>query len=470
MISLPLIIFFCYLMVPAHPDLRLSVPEWIGLCAIVTILLSVGLYLNQSLPGHWSAGFIITLAAIFRMMFIWRSPELSDDIYRYLFDGLMFLSGHNPYAAAPADVPAGILHVSDLIQFINHPELPTIYPPAAQFVFAAGAILSTISGMKLILVIMDLLTCVLIIKLLGKFQIPIVCAALYAWHPLPVIEIAASGHIDSAAIFFLFLSFAVNNHTRIRGFFAGVFFAAAVLSKWVPLIFLPGMWILTKPDKRKYAAFGFIITCTAMIGVFWPDVLNSFHTLSVYAVNWEFSGFAFRWLRVITGSGAITRSILAAAFIIITIMIYIRWINAALLQRTPALEIPLNPPLAKGDFPSPLFQRGDLDSIPNGYKIIFKGFYATAMSFLFLTPTLHPWYALYLASFLPFATGPAGIAFSWSVFLAYRVVILYGLTGQWVENDFIPFLIVSAPAAAFAASVIIGKAKRKGAYPAKNFH
>jgi hypothetical protein len=274
----------------------------------------------------------------------------------------------------------------------------------------------------------------------------------------------------------LFLSFAVNNHNRIRGFLAGVFFAAAVLSKWVPMIFLPGWWMLTKPDKRKYAVFGFTITCAAMIGVFWPDVLNSFHTLSVYVANWEFSGFAFRCLRYATGSGAITRTILAAAFIIITIIIYIRWINSALLQRTPALEIPLNPPLAKGGFEPPFINTqghksveqhhsnawgGEKNHLIIKYDLdIFKTFYAISMVFLILTPTLHPWYALYLVAFLPFAAGPAGIVLSWSVFLAYWVVILYGLTGEWVENNWIPFLIIVAPAAAFVAGLISRTAKR----------
>ena len=70
------------------------------------------------------------------------------------------------------------------------------------------------------------------------------------------------------------------------------------------------------------------------------------------------------------------------------------------------------------------------------------------MAFLLLTPTLHPWYAIYLTAFLPFAAGSAGLTLSWSVFLAYRVLILYGTTGQWVENDVVPILIISAPAGA----------------------
>lgn len=85
----------------------------------------------------------------------------------------------------------------------------------------------------------------------------------------------------------------------------------------------------------------------------------------------------------------------------------------------------------------------------------------SAMAFLFLTPTLHPWYVLYLTAFLPFAAGAAGIVFTWSIFLAYRVVILYGMTGQWIENDLIPLLIVIAPVGAFFVGIIIRQVIRK---------
>jgi hypothetical protein len=336
------------------------------------------------------------------------------------------------------------------------------------------------------------------------------------------------------AIFFLFLSFVFllaekqktlgdkflrekaalilskDRLNSIYGFFAGVFFAAAVLTKWVPLIFLPGIWMLTTPGKRKYVAFGFMIGCAAMFGVFWPDVQNCFYTLSVYVANWEFAGFAFRWLRVATGSGTIARAVLATGFIITMIIIYMRCINAVRIHPSASYKIPLNSPLQKGDFDPPFFntqghkaveehnsiedhilplprreragvrggiyeiirfftptltlphrwggKKGNLE-IAHGHMDILKSFYFTTMAFLLFTPTLHPWYALYLAAFLPFAAEPAGLVLSWSVFLAYRVVILYGLTGEWIENDWIPFLIIFAPAAAFAAGLMSKTAK-----------
>jgi hypothetical protein len=546
-LSLYLAIFLIYAWMARLPDLRLSVPEWIGGSAGIMILLTVNVFFSRLHPDDpaknpphsigGSIGFIILVAAILRMMFLWRTPELSDDIYRYLFDGMTLLSGHNPFAAAPGDVMPTDPVMVGLILNINHADLPTIYPPAAQFVFAAGAFIGGIFGMKLILVFLDVLTCILIIKLLVALKRPAACAVLYAWHPLPVIEVAASGHVDAAALFFTFSAIFLlltkkipdgnqchrpNQPSKaaslfpgqgVYGFAAGIFFVGAVLAKWVPLIWMPGMLLLASPEKRRFFVYGFLFSLMGLCWVFQPDIVNCFYTLSVYAANWEFSGFAFRWLRAATGSGAIARYILAAAFMITIAMIY----NRDHRQTAAALKIPLNPPLSKGDFKFPFFQchihkdiiepdrvidiapplpmrersgvrelifkviklftpthgsrfprtsiRGPAQALSHrwggekrgwpsayGHLDILKGLYFTFMAFLLLSPTLHPWYGLYLAAFLPFAAGPAGIVFSWSIFLAYRVVILYALTGEWIENDIIAFLMVAGPAAAFAAS------------------
>ena len=447
-ISLSLVISFLYLMMALLPDLRTFVPEFVALNAAIIILISLVLYLGKRIQTGCSAGFILFVAAIVRLMFLFRAPELSDDIYRYLFDGLMFLDGHNPYGAPPADMLTGNRAMALLISRINHADLFTIYPPAAQFVFAAGALIGNVTGIKICLVILDLISCLFIIRILDKLRLPRTNAVLYAWHPLPVIEIAASGHIDAAAIFFSLLTFffLLSDKTSIRsaryrskmkewhfstlpwltGCAAGIIFSLAVLTKWTPLIFLPGILLLTNSGNRKYVVFGILISSTALFSFFWPDVRTSFHTLFIYAANWEFSGFFFRWLRVATGSGETARLVIVGLFVTALIIIYCRYY--------------------KTDHSSSLLRTQE----------IYKCFYLSAMAFLFLTPTLHPWYVLYLVAFLPFVAGPAGIVFSWSIFLAYRVVIRYGLTGQWIEDDLIPFLIVIAPAGAFFVGTIIG--------------
>jgi hypothetical protein len=439
-IGLPLMIFIIYFMMFRLPDLRLSVPEWIGGCALITVLIALGWYLGENESAAWSSGFIISMGALFRVLFLMRPPELSDDIFRYLFDGQVFLSGGNPYYAAPLDTVSKHPSLSGLAALINHADLPTIYPPAAQLVFAAGAFLGGVFGMKLFLVVLDILSCVLMARILHQFGRPQSCLVLYAWHPLPVMEIGGSGHIDSAVIFFTFMSlFFLMRSTfttggfksiwhSLSGWAAGFFLAAAVLTKWLPLMFLPGVALLSCSGNRRPAVCGFLLGGVAMMGFFWPEVQNGFHTLSIYAANWEFSGFAFRMLRAVSGSGGIARLFLAAVFTAVAGIVYFRCYRAI------------------GGF-----RQG---KTAGDGLLIFKAVYSIVISFLVLTPTLHPWYALYLAALLPFTGGAAGMVFSWSVFSAYRVMILYGMTGQWIENDFFPMLLLAGPMAAWMLAVI----------------
>lgn len=462
--GIPFIIFVFFLILSKIPDLALCVPELIGYTALLTILPAFAVFCEKKASIRWSSGFILVFAAVLRFLFLFQNPELSDDIFRYLFDGAMLLGGHNPYAEAPNAVTTAGPAAAALIPLVNHAHLPTIYPPAAQLVFAAGAILGGTVGMKLILILMDLLSCGLILKLLKQLRLPAAAATLYAWHPLPVIEIAASGHIDAAALCFLLLALSIilygvrihklgniavvaERSNRWKGIFvaltAGSCFAAAMLVKWVPLLFLPGFFLIIEKNSRKYWISGFGMAAILLTAPFWPDIQNSYSTLSVYLSHWEFSGFAFRMLRRITGAGQTARILLAVCGAVAVGVIYVNAGRCLLRHRHSAPDVSAGP-----------------EDTHHNFLPVLRSFYAAAMAWLLLIPTLHPWYALYLVCFLPFAGGPAGIVLSWSVFFAYRVQILHHLTGVWVEDDFTPMLIVAAPAAAWICHSAISRRLR----------
>lgn len=432
----PLLILILYGWVAHLPDLRLAVPEWIGASAGIVVLICLAYFSGcRDKDSGWSAAFIIFLGAVFRGLFLMRPPELSDDIFRYVFDGRMLLSGHNPYLAAPLETLASHPSLAELAMQVNHGDLPTIYPPAAQFIFAIGAFWGGVPGMKLFLVVLDIFTCLLMARILKTLRLPVAGLILYAWHPLVVLEIGGNGHIDAAVVFFMFLAlnFLITGISRpvLSGWGAGIFFAASILTKWLPLIFLPGFALMTSSGNRKHVIFAFWGGGLALMGIFWPAVQNGFHSLLVYAANWEFSGILFRLLRSYSGSGGLARLMLAAIFTAVAGILYFRCFRAM------------------GGFPGMGAAGGPLR--------IFRAFYGIAMAFLILTPTLHPWYALYLVAFLPFAGGAAGMVLSWSVLLPYRVVIAYALTGQWVESDLISAFIVAGPLAAGMATVFFRK-------------
>ena len=432
-------------------------PELIGVTAVICSLLAFVLFFGERQRISWSPALILTIAAAARLLFLFRAPELSDDMYRYLWDGLTLLSGKNPYDVAPALLQPAPETLAGLQQLVNHAELITIYPPAAQLVFAIGALFSgSIVGLKLLLILLDLASCLLIMRLLAAFRQPAWPAVLYAWQPLAVLEVAASGHIDSAGIFFFLVSLylmsgrnapATQNTLVSAGdqpvarrkdlprlVLAGGAFSCAVLVKLLPLIFLPGVLLVLRQRSRPFL-LGAAIGGAALLLPFLPGLTNAVGTLQTYALHWEFSGFAFRSLRQASGSGESARMILAAVFLILAGYRYTRLAvnrqQLALQENNPALRAAL------------------------------QACSEVTFCFLLLTPTLHPWYALYLAAFLPFAAGAARLVLCWSVFLGYQVLLPYMILGQWQEDGLTAALVSLTPIAAFLAVNLLRRPGRR---------
>ncbi|MDF1555594.1 MAG: hypothetical protein P1P84_21155 [Deferrisomatales bacterium] len=417
-------------MLAAQAQLRLAVPLLVGGTTVVSMALAVLLYLGERGRVGWSGTVILLVALLLRLLFLAAPPQLSDDLYRYLWDGQQLLRGANPYAAAPAvaSVPAAL---DELRRFVNHSELVTIYPPAAQLLFAAGSLLGWgVLGMKVFLVFLDLGSCALLLRLLDRLALPRWRAVLYAWHPLPVLEIASSGHIDGAGLLFVLLScyWLLGREDRgpgaARCALAGAALGWAGWVKLFPFAFLPGFLCLVPRGRRLAFLGGVGGVSTVLLLLFHHHLGNLADTLLVYAARWEFAGLGFTVLRNLTGSGVAARGVLAGVFVAVA---------AGLLWRLHGELRGLSPRERACDGPG---------------RSLFRFCAGVALAFLLLTPTLHPWYALSLAVFLPFAAGPASLVLCGAVFLTYGVLIPYALLGQWVENPVVTAAVCLAPVAA----------------------
>jgi hypothetical protein len=112
------------------------------------------LRLGQIPRAAWIIGGVAIVA---RLLLLDSTPSLSDDIYRYLWDGRVQEAGLNPYGQAPAAEGLSPMHDDDWAK-INHPELVTVYPPVAQWFFHLVRRLAPgVTGMKTALVLCDLL-------------------------------------------------------------------------------------------------------------------------------------------------------------------------------------------------------------------------------------------------------------------------------------------------------------------------
>ncbi|HEX2995497.1 MAG TPA: hypothetical protein VHP14_11770, partial [Anaerolineales bacterium] len=415
-------------------ELRLAIPLLVGITAMVNIALACMLYYGERGMVAWSPFVILAVALGLRLLVLFSPPQLSDDIYRYLWDGSNLLQGINPYVAAPSDLtPPSSLEA--IHSQINHPDYVTIYPPAAQIVFSGGAALGgTVTGIKEFLVLFDMGLCALLILLLKRLEMPVWWTVLYAWNPLPVLEIAGSGHVDGTGLTMLIGSFTLLAEDRRSGsgselkhwpfLLSGILMAGAGLVKLFPFILAPVLFMIVPVKRRLHFAVGFLSTLSALSLAFLPHLANMASSLGTYARNWEFAGFAFNTLRILVGSGTGTRLSLLSFFLLVVAAIVLHLARSLSRTKTPAAKL----------------------------HQALKACYAIAMAFLLLTPTLQPWYTLSLAVFLPFCPGSAGLVLCWAVFLTYQVQIPYFILGQWVENLWVTAAVFLAPVAAFALS------------------
>ena len=194
---------------------------------------------------------IIGVAALVRVIAIFGEPIHENDFYRYLWDGKVALSGVNPFQFSPGEA-ADLQQFEQLIaenpEFhsrIGHPDIPTIYPPAAQLVFLGSVSVFgwSVIGLKAIFVIFDLASVGLLLSLLSKFRKNPAWVILYAWNPLVIKEIANSGHYDAVPVFFCLLAFwlVVSTHGSLllRAALIGIVLALGTLAKYFAVVFLP---------------------------------------------------------------------------------------------------------------------------------------------------------------------------------------------------------------------------------------
>jgi len=185
---------------------------------------------------------IIVFTALFRLSVLFAPPFLSDDIYRYIWDGRVQAAGISPYRYIPADDALKFLRDETIYPNINRRDYaPTIYPPVAQMLFFLSTRVSErVVWMKTFMIMFEAVGLYALSRLLASFKLPRQRVLLVAWHPLMVWEIAGSGHFD--AILIAFVALALLAHGRGRESLTGVLLASAVLIKLFPLVLFPALY------------------------------------------------------------------------------------------------------------------------------------------------------------------------------------------------------------------------------------
>jgi alpha-1,6-mannosyltransferase len=198
--------------------------------------------LAEHSPQKRALWLILGLAIVLRAYALLFDPLLSSDIYRYVWDGGVQAAGINPYRYVPADAALAFLRDGKIFPHINRAATAvTIYPPVAQFFFLiVTRIGENVTVMRVALLGCEAVTVTIIMLLLRRLNRPVTRVIAYLWHPLPVWEIANSGHVDALMVALMLLGLWIALTGRaLRG---AVVIAFSILVKPYVVPVLAGIW------------------------------------------------------------------------------------------------------------------------------------------------------------------------------------------------------------------------------------
>jgi len=336
---------------------------------------------------------IFVTAMVFRLTLLVSFPVFSDDLFRYLFEGKMQIQGINPYIVAPAD-PATLPFRDAFFELINHKTIPTIYPPLSELFFrAAMAIGYNLYFFKALLIVLDIGGLFFLYLIIKHHGLPFRNLLIWAWHPLLIVEIAGSGHQDIIGIFLLAGCLYYMQRQRLLG--ASLMLIGSFLSKLFPLFLFP----LLLRRQKKWPYLVLMLLTTLFYLPFYNTETHLFTGLSVYTRTWEANASIFYLLKLLL------KDLQATKFLIILIFLSI-YLYA--------------------------------------YRSISKfetACFVTLGSFLLLTPTLHPWYILWVIPFLVITPNRAWLYLTMASTAYYHVLIDYFEKDLWQEQLWIKHLI-----------------------------
>ena len=283
--------------------------------------------------NRWLLLWIVVVAVALRVVALTRTPRPSTDIYRYLWDGGVVNAGINPYLYPP-EAPQ-LAHLRDPNWGdISFREVRTIYPPAAQLLFAGLARIgswtdhrrggrwharpTTPDLFRWAFAAFDVGSVLLLIALLRRTGRAPENVIWYAWCPLPITESTAGGHVDAAGLFFLLLAFWTAARAGRPGCASAAALAAAVMTKGFALLAVP---FFVRRGGVRFAVW-FALACAVMVAPFAGAGWHLFDGLTAYLSAWKVNASLFAladWLleRVAPAHFQITR-IASGALILVT--------------------------------------------------------------------------------------------------------------------------------------------------------
>ncbi len=334
--------------------------------------------------------FILLGAGILlRIAFLAVHPVGSPDYYRYLWDGKVQASGINPYRYAPDSSALDSLHSDILPKLVTYSGMRTIYPPLSEILFYLAYLIGGEGyfGIKLIILVFDLLTIVGLLLTLSRLKVNRKYVLIYTLCPLPMIQFFLDGHVD--AFGFTFLIFAIYFYLGGRKTASYLLIGLSMLIKPLALIIIPVLFFTERGAVNRIKA---AVIPLLIFGLFYVPYLftgSPFSALLTFTENWTFNGVVFHLLDAFINDNQRARAVCAVLLLI--------------------TYVPM------------VISRKD---------VLTKIYLSVILLFIF-SPIVHPWYIGWLAVLLPLVPRWSGIAYVGLSSLTAFTILNYQLTGVW---------------------------------------
>lgn len=401
----------------------------IGLLITYTILFALYFYAYQKIKDE-QINFWLSAGMFFRLVLLFSLPALSDDFYRFIWDGRLLHVGLHPFSQLPSFYIENNIDINGidatLYENLNSKNYFTVYPPLAQLVFWFSALISPNSIIGSVLVIRVLILCaelgsiLLMTKLLRHFNIASKNILLYALNPLAIIELTGNLHFEAFVIYFLLLS--IYWLIKEKLILSALAFAFAISIKLLPLIFLPYIvWRLRWKKGIIYTLIALLTTAITFIPLLNADIVSGFQeSIGYYFQKFEFNASIYYLVRewgfwkydynIIQTVGWKLGLISAALIIVISIF------------KSPRLTVHSPQSVTQ------IKQRTvDLR--------LWTQFTFILLTYLLFTTTVHPWYITPLIAFSVFVHFRFAMVWSFLIFMTYA---------GYSKNDFQEIIWITA--------------------------
>jgi len=243
---------------------------------------------------------LASVGILFRIIFIVAIPNLSQDFYRFIWDGRMLLNGFNPYLFTPESfIQNGELPINQAQELykgmgqLNGSNF-TNYPPINQLcfvlanLFSSNSILGSVIVMRIQIILADIGILYFGKKLLEQLHLPVSTIFLYFLNPFIIIELTGNLHFESVMLFFLVWSLYLLHAGKWKT--AAVVLACSIAVKLIPLLFLP---LFYQQFKLKQLIIFYGIILTTVVLLYLPFFNAAFITNYTQSVGLWFKTFEF---------------------------------------------------------------------------------------------------------------------------------------------------------------------------------